>query len=72
MTSVSGIVQLAFMRSIAMWDDIKIYTYTIGLLVTTQLTQIKVADVNRFDDMFYQTSVPKRKVGSEEKLTTFS
>ena len=72
MTSMSGVVQLAFMRSIAVWDDIEIYTYTIGSLVTTQLAQIKIADFYRFDDMFYQTSVPKRKVGSEEKLTTFS
>ena len=72
MTSMSGVVQLAFMRSIAVWDDINIYTYTVGLLVTTQLAQTKVADFYSFDDMFYQTSVPKRKVGSEKKLTTFS
>lgn len=64
MTSMSGVVQLAFMKSPAVSDDIKIYTDTIGLLVTTQLAIIKVADTNRFDDMFYQTSVPKRKVGS--------
>ena len=72
MTSMSGIVQLAFMKSPAVSDDIKIYTDTIRLVVTTQLAIIKVADINKFDDMFYQTSVPKRKVGSEEKLTTFS
>ena len=71
MTSVSGVVQLAFMKSIPVWDD-KIYTYTIGLVVTVQFAQIKVADVYRFDDMFCQTAVPKRKVGSEEKLTTSS
>ena len=74
MTSMSGVVQLAFMKSPAVSDDIKIYTDTIGLVVTTltQFAIIKVADINRFDDMFYQTSVPKRKVGSEEKFTTFS
>ena len=66
-----GVVQLAFMKSIPVWED-KIYTYTIGLVVAMQLAQIKVGDVYRFDDMFYQTSVPKRKVGSEEKLTTSS
>ena len=34
MTSMGGVVQLAFMKSLAVWDDIKIYTDTIGLAVT--------------------------------------
>ena len=72
MTLMSGVVELAFMKSPAVSGDIKIYTDTIGLVVTTQLANIKVGDINRFDDMFYQTPVPKRKVGSEEKLTTSS
>ena len=72
MTSMSGVVQLAFMKSLTDWDDIKIYTDTIGLVVTLQLAQIEVADVYSFEDMFYQTFVPKRKVDPEEELTTFS
>ena len=52
MTSMSGVVQLAFMKALAVWGDIKIYTYTIGLVVTTQLAQIKVADFYWFNDIF--------------------
>ena len=71
MTSMGGVVQLAFMKSLAIWDDIEIYTDTIGLVVTLQLAQIEVVGFYRFNDMFHQTSVPKRKVGWQEELTTF-
>ena len=72
MTSMSGIVQLAFMKSLAVWDGIEIYTDTIGLVVTLQLAQIEVDDFNSCDDMSHQTSVTKHIVGWERELTTFS
>ena len=33
MTSMPGTVQLAFMKSFAVWNDFEIYTDTIGLVV---------------------------------------
>ena len=47
MTSMSGIVQLAFMKSLALWDEFEIYTDTIGLVVTLQFAQIEVRDFYR-------------------------
>ena len=72
MTSMSGVVQLAFMKSFAVWDDIEIYTDTIGLTVTLQLAQIEVDDFYSCNDMFHHTSVIIHVVGWERELTTFS
>ena len=72
MTSMSGVVQLAFMKTHAVWDDIEIYTDTIGLAVTLQLAQIEVDDFYSYNDMFHQTSVTIHVVGWERELTTFS
>ena len=60
------------MKSVAVWDDIEIYTDTIGLLVTLKLAQIEVEDSYSCNDMIYQTSVTKHKVRWEKELTTFS
>ena len=59
------------MKSLAVWDDIEIYTDTIGLVVTLQLAQIEVDDFYTCDDMFHQTSVTKHIVGWERELTIF-
>ena len=72
MTSMSGIVQLAFMKFLAVWDDYEIYTDTIGLVVTLQLAEIEVRDFCSCNDMFHQTCVTKHIVGWERELTTFS
>ena len=72
MTSMSGIVQLALMTSLAVWDNIEIYTDTVGFEVTLQLTQIEVDDFYSFNDMLHETSVTKLVVGWERELTTFS
>ena len=72
MTSMCGVVQLAFMKSLAVWDDIEIYTDAIGLLVTLHLAQIEVEDFYSCNDMFYQTSVTKHIVRWEKELTTLS
>ena len=71
MTSMSGVVQLAFMKSLAIWDDIEIYADTVGLVVTLQLAQIRVQDFYSCNDIFHQTSVAKHKAGWEIELTTF-
>ena len=63
MTSMSGIVQLALMTSLAVWDNIEIYTDTVGFEVTLQLTQIEVDDFYSFNDMLHETSVTKLVVG---------
>ena len=60
------------MKSLAVWDDVEIYTDTIGLVVTLQLAQIEVEDFYSCNDMFHQTSVTKHKLGWERELTTFS
>ena len=60
------------MKSLAVWDDIEIYTDTIGLVVTLQLAQIEVDDFYSCNDMFHQTSVTKHVGGWERELTTFS
>ena len=60
------------MKSLAVWDDIEIYTDTIGLVVTLQLAQIEVDDFYTCDDMFHQASVTKHIVGWERELTIFS
>ena len=69
---MSDTVQLAFMKSLAVWDDFEIYTDTIGLVVTLQLAKIEVRDFYSCNDMFQQTSVTKHIVGWERELTTFS
>ena len=48
MTAMSGVVQLAFMKSLAIWDDIEIYTDTVGLVGTLQLAQIRVEDLQLY------------------------
>ena len=60
------------MKSFAVWDDIEIYTDTIGFVVTSQLAQIEVEYFDSCDEMFHQTSVTKHKVSWERELTTFS
>ena len=72
MTSVSGIVQLALMTFLAVWGNFKIYTDTVRLEVTLQLTQIDVDDFYSFNDMLHETSFTKLVVGWERELTTFS
>ena len=72
MTSMSGIVQLAFMKSSAVLDDFEIYTDTIGLVVTLQLAKIEVRDFYTCNDMFHQIFVTKHIGGWERELTTFS
>ena len=72
MTSMSGIAQLALMTSLAVWGNIEIYTDTVGLEVTLQLTQIEVNDFYSFNDMLHETSVKKLVVGWERELTAFS
>ena len=72
MTSMSGVVQLAFMKSLAIWDDFEIYTDTVGFEVTLQLTQIEVDNFYSFNDMLHETSVTKLVVDWESELTAFS
>ena len=52
MTSMSGVVQLVFIKSLGVWDDIEIHADTIGLVVTLQLAQIEVDDFYSFNDLF--------------------
>ena len=49
-TSMSGIVQLAFMKSLAVWDDFEIYADTVWLVVALQLAQIQVDNFYSFND----------------------
>ena len=72
MTSMSGTLQLAFMKSLAVWVDFEIHTDTIGLVVTLQLAEIEVRDFYSCNDMFHQIFVTKHIVGWERELTTFS
>ena len=72
MTSMSGIVQLTLMTSLAVSGNIEIYTDTVGFEVTLQLTQIEVDDFCSFNDMFHETSVTKLVVGWESELPAFS
>ena len=60
------------MNSLAVWDDIEIYTDTIGLVVILQLAQIEVYDFYSCNDMIHETSVTKHKVGWEIDLSTLS
>ena len=72
MTSMSGVVKLAFIKSPAVWDDFDIYTDTVGLVVTLQLAEIEVRNFYRCNDMFDQTFVTNYKLGWEKELTAFS
>ena len=69
---MSGIVQLAFMKSLAVWDNFEIYADTVGLVVALQLAQIQVDNFDSFNNMLHQTSVTIYVVGWERELTTFS
>ena len=70
---MSGIVQLAFMKSLAVWDNFEIYADTYGgLVVALQLAQIQVDNFYSFNNMLHQTSVTIHVVGWERELTTFS
>ena len=69
MTSMSGVVQLAFMKSLAIWDDFEIYADTIGFVVTLQLAQIQIGDVLGRNAMVCEAFVSK-DVAWKKKLTT--
>ena len=69
---MSGIVQLAFMKSLTVWDNFEIYAKTVGLVVALQLAQIQVDNYYSFNDMLHQTSVTKHVIGWERELTTLS
>ena len=71
MTSMSGVVQLAFMKSLAIWDDFEIYADTVGLEVTMQLAQIQIGDVLGRNAMVCEAFVFK-DVAWKKKLTTFT
>ena len=71
MTSMSGIVQLAFMKSLAVWDDFEIYTDTVKFVVTMQLAQIQIGDVLGRNAMVCEAFVFKY-VARKKKLTTFT
>ena len=72
MTSMSGVVQLAFMKSLAVWDDFEIYTDTIGFMVTLQLAQIQIGNFFRGNVTVHEAFVSKEEVAWEKKLTTFT
>ena len=59
------------MKSLAVWDDLEIYTDTIGLEVTLQLAQIQIGDVLGRNAMVCEAFVFK-DVASKKKLTTFT
>ena len=71
MTSMSGVVQLAFMKSLAIWDDFEIDTDTIGFVVTMQLAQIQIGDVLGRNAMVCEAFVSKA-VAWKKKLPTFT
>ena len=70
-TSMSGVVQLAFVKSLAIWDDLEIYADTIGFVVTLQLAQIQTGDVLGRNAMVCEAFVFKY-VAWKKKLTTFT
>ena len=72
MTSMSGVVQLAFMKTAVVCDDIEIYTDTIGLVITLQLAQIEFEYFYSCSNMFHETFAPKHEFAWEEELTTCS
>ena len=69
---MSDVVQLAFMKTAAVCDDIEIYADTIGLVITLQLAQIEFEYFCSCNNMFHQTFAPKHKFGWEGELTTCS
>ena len=71
MTSMSDVVQLAFMKSFTLWDDFEIYTDTIGFTVTLQLAQIQIGDFLGCNVMVSEAFVSK-DVAWKTKLTTFT
>ena len=59
------------MKSLAVWDDLEIYTDTIGLEVTLQLAQIQIGDVLGRNAMVCEAFVSK-DVAWKKKLPTFT
>ena len=68
---MSGVVQIAFMKSLAIWDDFEIDTDTIWFVVTMQLAQIQIGDVLGRNAMVCEAFVFKY-VAWKNKLTTFT
>ena len=71
MTSMSGVVQLAFVKSLAVWNDFEIDTDTIGFVVTLKLAQIQIGDVLGRNAMVCEAFVSKDVVW-KKRLTTFT
>ena len=65
---MSGVVQLAFMKSFVVWDDIEIYTDTIGFVVTLKLAQIQIGNIFCRNNMVGETFVSSEEFGWEKEL----
>ena len=70
MTSMSGVVQFALVKSFAVWDDIEIYADTIGFVVTFYLAGIQSGNFFCRNVMVREAFVSKEEVAWEKKLTT--
>ena len=68
MTLMSGVVQLAFMKSVVVWDDFEIYTDAIGFVVTLQLAQIQIGNFYCRNVMVREAFVSFDEFGWERKL----
>ena len=70
MTSMSGVVQFALVKSLAVWSDIEIYADTIGFVVTFYLAGIQSENFFCRNVMAREAFVSKEEVAWEKKLTT--
>ena len=70
MTSMSGVVQFALVKSFAVWGDIEIYADTIGFVVTFYLAGIQSENFFCGNVMVREAFVSKEEVAWEKKLTT--
>lgn len=72
MTSMSGVVQFALVKPLAVWGDIEIYADTIGFVVTFYLAWIQSGNFFCRNVMVREAFVSKEEVAWEKKLTTFT
>ena len=70
MTSMSGVVQFALVKPVAVCGDIEIYADTIGFVVTFYRAGIQNGNFFCRNVMVREAFISKEEVAWEKKLTT--
>ena len=72
MVSMSGIVQLAVVKSLAGSTEVEINADAVRVLVTSQPTHVEILNLQSLNSMVHKTLVLKEEEQWEDKLSTMT